>query len=641
MNDRINPQDIFDLEEKLLEIDSEGFDEISNLFSSLTSNNLYDSSDFPSFDFNLGTNISDQNNSDLFDFSYPSELEKASVQGLGLGLKNTSTSDSSFFTNNIQNSEKVNNNKEVKVKENENERENENEKENKKEWEREQTINKITTQQNSDHNLIYKDIEYELEYGLKTKLRLEKKENEHRLLLEDFIAEMENQQIDQKPKTMKHTNTNPSPNTSTYPNIITNSNIITNIKRKQKKTKYQKPNLEISIQKTKKKANKYGKKLLSPWRKRELFGNNNNKNLNEREKSTVVESGKQIFKLVVGQMWVISGGSTFKKLTPYTNQLVTKIGEVLKASERETKNFQNNLKYLLTNSRRTYTEYILEILIGVFSLIHLHNEKEEGQEQRPEQNQAKGKEYLKLLKQNKSNNVPKISKKFLKILVRIAEFQIKKSNEDLTKNEIENLNKKETKLKQKLHKIYQQIFTEEVLFYWFDKRFVDRLEHIFEPEIRTKFYKDHLFAFGRSKFMLSCLILARELVNNLEVSKKYFQLIDLDYKDDPLNLYSNNRGKKQKVVKDLIVRFSLNGGEYWNVLSNDYMEQLKFNTQNITEHFPFKQIIFHPLLAGLLGNGTQKDQTKLLSQKKRVLACKSQKIDPILNFSWCFKKAIL
>ncbi|KAJ6235008.1 atp-dependent helicase brm [Anaeramoeba flamelloides] len=624
MNDRINSKDFFDLEKKLLEIDSDDFDEISNLFSSLTSNNLYESSDLPSFDFSLGTDVSDQNNSDLFDFNYPSELEKNSIQGFG--LENNSTSDSLFFTNNIQNSEKVHDNKEVKVKENENENQRE----------REQTINKITKQQNSDYNLNYKDIEYDL----KTKLQLEKKENEQQLLLDDFISEMENKQIYQKTNPTKYINSIPNSNTKATSKTIANTN--TNIKRNQKKTKYQKPNLEISIQKTKKQAGKYGKKLLLPWRKRELFGNNDNKNLNEREKSTVVESGKQIFKLVVGQMWVISGGSTFNKLAPYTNQLVTKISQVLKANEKETKNFQNNLKYLLTNSRRTFTEYILEILIGILSLIH-SNDKIEEQEQEQNQNQKpkRGMEYLDLLKKNKSNNVPKISKKFLKILVQIAEYQIKKSNEDLTKNEIEKINQKENKLKQRLHKIYQQIFTEEVLLYWFDKRFVDRLEHIFEHDIRTKFYKDHLLDFGRSKFMLSCLILARELVSNLEVSKKYFQLIDLDYKNDPLNLYSNNRGKKQKVVKDLIVRFSLNGGEYWNVLSNDYMKQLKFNTQNITEHFPFKPIIFHPLLVGLLANDCQKGQTNLLSQKKRVLACKSQKIDPILNFSWCFKKAVL
>ncbi|KAJ6232985.1 hypothetical protein M0813_04267 [Anaeramoeba flamelloides] len=46
--------------------------------------------------------------------------------------------------------------------------------------------------------------------------------------------------------------------------------------------------------------------------------------------------------------------------------------------------------------------------------------------------------------------------------------------------------------------------------------------------------------------MLSCLILANELVNQEGVTKEYADLVDLEYNGDIINLYLNNRGKKTR-----------------------------------------------------------------------------------------------
>ncbi|KAJ3440418.1 hypothetical protein M0812_14085 [Anaeramoeba flamelloides] len=170
--------------------------------------------------------------------------------------------------------------------------------------------------------------------------------------------------------------------------------------------------------------------------------------------------------------------------------------------------------------------------------------------------------------------------------------------------------------------------------FWFNKRFIDRLDAFFDPEIAGKFYKEHFCYFGKSKFMLSCLILASELVNQDGIAKRYSELIDLEYESDPLNLYSNNRGKKQSIVKELIVKYQLNGGQYWKVLSGEYMKQIKFEKANLFDYFPFNEIISNPLLASLCkGSGQQ-----MLTQKKRVLATKGNVIEDIFNIGWIMKK---
>ncbi|KAJ3447587.1 hypothetical protein M0812_00058 [Anaeramoeba flamelloides] len=626
MNDRIKTTDFFGLEEKLLNLDSDEFNEITNYFSSLTPYNLFDSTDLPSLEENfepLATNEL------KIDFKYPSTTNQRFT------LLNNSNSDSSFCLGSFHNSEKENT---TKTNINENKQETE--------------INKITKQKNNDNNINYKEIEL---FPIST---LQDEHNIKELSIEDLISKIETNQkdSDQKQKSSLSRTTNIKRNIHMNPK--TNSNVNT-IKKKYENQDC-KHNEENSVPKT---------QTQTKYRKREVF--ENDEELDEyskkRTKSNIVESGKQIFKLVAGQMWVISGGSSYRKLSPYTNKLITKLGQVLKASDKETKNFENNLKYLLTNSRRTFTEFILEILIGVLSLIHLEDEignveennnqkhsledwikkdqsvvkdcdtkiETEQEQENHEDKDEKVSENLDSIRHNA--NLPQISKKLFQTLFQIAETHYNKSNQDLAWQEIQKINEKEESLKQELLKIYEQIFSEQVLFYWFDKRFVDQVEHIFEPELRTKFYKDHFFAFGRSKFILSCLILAKELVDNHEICKNYFDLIDFENRNDPLKLYSNNRCKKQKVIKNLIVRFSLNGGEFWNVLSNDYMANLKFSPENITEYFPFKSIIFHPLVSE---NGSIKKYKKASSHKKRVTTSQRQKINSIINLNWCLKKSI-
>ncbi|KAJ6229410.1 hypothetical protein M0813_07842 [Anaeramoeba flamelloides] len=624
--------DFFGLEEKLLDLDSEEFNEINNYFCSLTADNLFDSTNFSSLEENFVPFITDEIETDFVDYNYPSTTNQRFT------LFNNSNSDSSFCIDSIHNSEKEGiTNTYTKINENNKELE----------------TGMFTKQQSKNNNILYKEIQ------LFPLLTPQDEQNNSELLLEDLKTKREtnNKDKDQKQSPPRNTNTK----RNVLVNAKTNSNVNTKNKKKEQKRNL-KSNFGNSVSKT---------QTQRKYRKRGFFGNDElDENSKKRKKSNIVGYGKQIFKLVAGQMWVISGGSSYRKSVPYTNQLVTKLGQVLKASDKETKNFENNLKYLLTNSRRTFTEYILEILLGVLSLVHLEddigNEEEESNNQKHDlgdwikkdqsgeknlvqeiefeqelenQDQTKDEkenEHLSSLKQNP--NLQQISKKLFITLFQIAQSQNKQSNKYLTKQEIQKINQKESEQKQELLKIYEQIFSEQVLFYWFDKRFVDQVEHIFEPELRTKFYKDHFFAFGRSKFILSSLVLAKELVNNLQICKNYSNLIDPKHNNDPINLYLNNRGKKQKIIKDLIVRFSLNGGKFWDVLSNDYMSNLKFSTQNITEYFTFKSIIFHPLVVE--ENGSIQKYKKLCSQNKKVVTSQRRTIDSIINLDWCLKKTI-
>ncbi|KAJ6247281.1 hypothetical protein M0813_18808 [Anaeramoeba flamelloides] len=317
--------------------------------------------------------------------------------------------------------------------------------------------------------------------------------------------------------------------------------------------------------------------------------------------STIVESGKDVFKLLIGQLWVISGGASQKFLTPYADKIANKIGEVFNASENETKNFKSQLKYLLSNSRRTFTEFILELLIGLLSLIYSQNEEDK----------------------------PEVSQELFDVLVEIGEIN---SEKEQTKEQIE----KSKNLKLKLEHIYQKTFSIQTLLYWFNKRYVDRLTNYFSVKSQRSFCEQHLFYLGKSKFLLSCLLLVPVLVKQDGIVKQYYQLINRDYENNLLNLYINNRGKKVKLANQFIRAHGLNNGEYWSMISKDYCEKFNFTPETIFEHFPFKAIIENPSLSNLC----QRNVPLKSLEKKKVLT-NEKKIVVKINTDWLQKKSLL
>ncbi|KAJ3433906.1 cdc45-related protein [Anaeramoeba flamelloides] len=278
----------------------------------------------------------------------------------------------------------------------------------------------------------------------------------------------------------------------------------------------------------------------------------------QTENSVVIESGKEVFKLLTGQLWVIGGGAAQKTFLPFTKKFVSVVGDLFGANENEVKGFFTHLKYSLSNSRRTFTEFVTEILVGVLSL-------------------------------NYSKNKPEVASRFGKLVSEIYQ----NGNELISPNK--NTEKSE-EIQVKLEKIYKQIFTEEVLMYWFEKRFVERIGVIFNGKDREKFFKKHLYFLGKSKFILACVLASEELVIGGDVTKKYYELVNLDFNNNALNLYHNNRGKKLDLVKNIINKFGLNNGNYWNIIAEDYVMQMKFIPENVFEFFPFKNVINHPLV---------------------------------------------
>ncbi|KAJ6228930.1 cysteine and glycine-rich protein 2 binding protein [Anaeramoeba flamelloides] len=340
--------------------------------------------------------------------------------------------------------------------------------------------------------------------------------------------------------------------------------------------------------------------LKDPKRKRDFQAKPTKQNSLRRLDSTIVESGKDVFKLLVGQLWVITGGASQKFLTPYTVQIANKIGQVFNASENETKNFQSQLKYLLSNSRRTFTEFILELLIGLLSLRYSQDE-----------------------------NKPVVSQELFDVLVEIGEINSVKQQ---TKEQAE----KSEELKLKLEKIYQNTFSIQTLLYWFNKRYVDRLTNFFSIKSQRLFCEQHLFYLGKSKFLLSCLLLVPELIKQDGIIKQYSQLINRDYENNLLNLYINNRGKKVKLANQFIRAYGLNNGEYWSMISKDYCEKINFKPETIFDHFPFKSIIKNPSLSNLC----QRNIPIKPLEKKKVLT-NEKKIKVKINVDWLHKKRLL
>ncbi|KAJ3450444.1 hypothetical protein M0812_06621 [Anaeramoeba flamelloides] len=317
----------------------------------------------------------------------------------------------------------------------------------------------------------------------------------------------------------------------------------------------------------------------------------------------LIENSRDLFKLFIGVIWVISGGSTISKLCYYSDTIIFQISKSLNLKQAMVEPIKDQIKYLLTNSRRTFTEYILEILIGILSLNHSQNKQK----------------------------IPQISTYSWTLLSKLALLQ--ESNESGA--EETNVHAQEKKsVQENLEKLYSQIFTKKILIYWFSKRFVGRLKPLFNGDALEKFFTNHLNAFGKSKFMLTCLVLSKNLQAIKTNSEKYFNLINLTFDSDPLNLYANNRTKKHKIIRALIVKFSLNDGEYWSILSQDYFHKMKFDHLNMFQNFPFNSIINDPKLNQCCGLSQSDSHT----QTKRILACKGKKINSLINIDWILKK---
>ncbi|KAJ6226789.1 chromatin assembly factor 1 subunit a caf-1 subunit a [Anaeramoeba flamelloides] len=622
----------------------------------------------------------------------PSSLDTGSDQtqlSLNLNL------DSNITFNNQDLLQKTNKNE----KENENENENENEKEKKTNLKKKKTENntnqtiKLELYLNRDLNEQFKSFENQrLKESFKQIEKIEQEQEqeqgqEQKQTQEPIKEEREKQNTYEKGQSEKQQKQNMYEKDFPYRRPMTRSH--NNIKKKESQEEIQK----------KKVANKYGLGISSKYRRRDLrsYQNNNNQNnlnnntrqstshkernsqqtqienLNqttignsiftkkiqngleqEREKiqklrndSTIVESGKDIFKLLTGVLWVTTGGASIKLLTPFSETISKKIGQVLNASKNEEKSFKNQLKYLLTNSRRTFTEFILEILIGILSLRFLQDEEEEelsikfwdtlseivelqstvlfNSQIQPQQfNYHYNKEKKK--KQNEQGQGQDQGQK--------KEINKEYNNNEEQTDKLKDYLQKKKKCYHDLEDIYQQLFTKRILMFWFSKRFIDRLEVFFGKEISDEFYSQHLFYFGKSKFMLSSIILANELINQEGVTKDYAELIDLEYNYDSLNLYSNNRGKKQGLIKELIVKYQLNSGHYWQILSKEYLSELDYNHLNLFQFSPFKQIISNPLLLELCGGNTQEK----VVPKKRVITKNENINNDMLNIGWIMKK---
>ncbi|KAJ3449226.1 32 kda heat shock protein [Anaeramoeba flamelloides] len=340
-------------------------------------------------------------------------------------------------------------------------------------------------------------------------------------------------------------------------------------------------------------------------RKRELkVSTSKNRKLN-RFDSSVVESGKDVFKLMAGQLWVITGGGSIKILKPYTNTFADKIGEIFEANPKEVQTIKSTLKYLLSNSRRTFTEFILEIFLGVLSLKF-------------------------------AETVPQISLDFWEVIKQLSEID---DNENENENEDEEVDKEDDEdenskeISSKLETIYQKIYTQEVLMYWFNKRFSERLGKFFTSKDQKQFYEQHMFFLGKSKFLLGCMLLSKEMFNRLQDLERYFFLITRSFDGNALNLFLHNRGQKLQMVKALTNEFGLNNGEYWKIISNDYVSRMPFGIKDAIDFFPFVNIIGNPKLITLT-QGKAKEKP----QKLRKTPLKLSDVEIPFNNNWLQKK---
>ncbi|KAJ3451704.1 hypothetical protein M0812_03457 [Anaeramoeba flamelloides] len=281
-----------------------------------------------------------------------------------------------------------------------------------------------------------------------------------------------------------------------------------------------------------------------------------------------VKLGKSIYKVLIGTLWVILGCTGQTQISPYSQKFGDQISMLLKVSKPNINSAPLVIKNLLSNSRRTFAEFILEILIGVLSLCSL-------------------------------NDPPKRSLQLKETLREIAFFKKRYPNKEiLTKNLKCCGNEKQMELINKLNDLYHEIFVEDILMFWFEKRFIKKTGLRLPPTQRTKFFSQYILVIGNYCFQRCCNLLAEELTKecNDNIASQYFRLINSPYQLDPLNCYFNHRMGKMKLITRLIVKFSVNKGEYWDEIANDFSKKIDFNLDNILQTYPFNFIMDLPLI---------------------------------------------
>ncbi|KAJ3443731.1 hypothetical protein M0812_09575 [Anaeramoeba flamelloides] len=359
---------------------------------------------------------------------------------------------------------------------------------------------------------------------------------------------------------------------------------------------------------------------------------NNNKEM--------IKLGKSVYKVLIGALWVVFGGSSQTQISPYSEKIGNHISRLLGVSARNIHSTPLGLKNLLSNSRRTFAEFILEILIGVLSLCYLKEPpnlstqlkdlliKVVNFQKNFPNNEMLIKNLSKNLKfkndhsnnnnkcnnnnnnnnnnknKNKNNDNNNNSNNIINNNNNKNNFYNGNNLNDniINNNKYQNQNEKkienENLLINELNNLYSQIFVEDVVMFWFEKRFVPNSGLRLHSKERTKFFSEYISVIGNYCFIRCCNLLALELTkqSNGSVTDEYFRLINSPYDNNPLNCYFNNRMGKVKLITNLIVKFSINKGAYWDGIVNFFGKKIVFNLDNFFDVFPFNIIINLPLI---------------------------------------------
>ncbi|KAJ3432816.1 hypothetical protein M0812_21759 [Anaeramoeba flamelloides] len=400
-------------------------------------------------------------------------------------------------------------------------------------------------------------------------------------------------------------------------------------KKQQKEIKKTRKKTTRSIQRRSSPRNNTQKKTMGlnktvPQKKRNLRKRNhrNEEKITNPIRKEIVDCGKEMYKLLTSEIWVMTGGANQKQLQEFTNFFANTIGEMLGANEKEIPLFKSPTKYLLSNSRRTLTEYISELILGSLALNFYNTET-----QIPEISSRLYSLLTKISNQKFVNDNNKTCKNFTNYEKTMGKqkhkqqnlfkiFGFENNNQDnqndhdndntkdddqlnekyhygITLNFFKNLEKKDLL---ELDQLFEQIFTEKVILFWFEKRFMNKFSSFINLNKRTEFCSNYLLPLVKTKFFITCNLLAQDAILNKQYTNsfiyQYCKFIENDQDGAVFNIYNNNRKGKLKLIKELIVEFGLNDGQYWQALTNHFFfKNGSFNVNSTFEQFPFKTVM--------------------------------------------------
>lgn len=296
--------------------------------------------------------------------------------------------------------------------------------------------------------------------------------------------------------------------------------------------------------------------------------------LKRKDSHSIFENVERLHRLFVLLIWAFTGGASWDELEPYSANFIDHLSRFVLLDNDDLTKLNTAGANLVNNNRRFISEFVLEILLCVLSL----------------QFEVKPPEHA----------------------IGLARTLIELKNDQIDMNEGREM----------LASFSDMIFSDQVLAYYYGRRFDENFFPVFNEDQLTKIYSDILRPFFQKRFNLTSVLMKSEF--STEIVNDYAKFNENKLANDILELYFDNRKNKRDFVGGYVKKHRLNGTIEWSQVSDKlWSEKGKFAPAALLEIFPFKEFIE--------SDGFMKNLGVFSAEKKKV---KSTNSSQKINSGW-------